>query len=127
MASYYLGIGHESGAVDSDLAALVAEGLRRAQLTSADLTGVASIAQKEAAGLVAGLAAQLGLELRYFSAAALEAETPRLLNPSEAVFRQMGCHGVAEAAALAAAGAEATLVLPKMVGKGVTCAIARAA
>ena len=50
-------------------------------------------------------AEHFGVPARFFSAAALEAETPRLKNPSEAVFREVGCHGVAEGAALAAAGA----------------------
>ena len=37
----------------------------------------------------------------------------------------VGCHGVAEAAALAAGGPEASLLLPKFSGAGITCAIAR--
>ena len=63
---------------------------------------------------------------RFFTAAALEAETPRLKNPSEAVFREVGCHGVAEGAALAAAGADGTLVVAKRKSARVTCAIAEA-
>jgi len=126
MARHYLGIGHESAATGADLAALVIDCLGRLNLTAADLACIASIDQKAAAGLVAALANRLGVAVRYFDAATLEAETPRLLNPSETVFRQMGCHGVAEAAALAAGGTDAILVLPKTAGKGVTCAIARA-
>ena len=63
---------------------------------------------------------------RFFDAAALEAETPRLANPSDLVFREVGCHGVAEAAALAAAGADGALVVAKTKSKRATCAIARA-
>ena len=37
-----------------------------------------------------------------FSTARLLEETPRLANPSEIVFRETGCWGVAEGAALAA-------------------------
>ena len=54
-----------------------------------------------AAGLA--LAERLPVPARFVDAAALEAETPRLANPSAVVFREVGCHGVAEAAALAAA------------------------
>jgi cobalamin biosynthesis protein CbiG len=126
MARYVLGVGHDSAATLAALTALVADALAERGLSAADIACVASIEQKAAAGLVAALADELGRPARYFSAAVLEAETPRLLNPSEAVFRQMGCHGVAEAAALAAAGPAATLILPKTGGKGVTCAIARA-
>ncbi|MDY0872432.1 cobalamin biosynthesis protein [Dongia rigui] len=126
MQPTFLGVGHESAATFADLAQAVTDALAQAGVTAAEIAGIATIVQKAEAGLVAALARELGVPVRYFSAAELEAETPRLKNPSEVVFRQMGCHGVAEAAALAAGGAEATLVLPKMAGKGVTCAIARA-
>jgi cobalamin biosynthesis protein CbiG len=126
MARYFIGIGHESAATFSDIHERVADALHRARLTVADIAGIASIEQKAASGLITDLAQRLGAPVRFFDAATLEAETPRLKNPSEAVFRQMGCHGVAEAAALAAAGPMAELILPKTAGKGVTCAIARA-
>lgn len=126
MPRYFLGIGHESAATLADMARAVADALAEVQVTTADIALVASIVQKAETGLVAALAEQLGVPVRYFSAAELEAETPRLKNPSDAVFARMGCHGVAEAAALAAAGTVAELVLPKMSRKGVTCAIARA-
>lgn len=125
MARFYLGIGYESAASLADLAAAVAAALSSAGLPMAELAAVATIDQKAAAGLVAALADELGLPVRYFSATVLEAETPRLKNPSDAVFAAMGCHGVAEAAALAAAGPAADLILPKTASKGVTCAIAR--
>jgi cobalt-precorrin 5A hydrolase/precorrin-3B C17-methyltransferase len=56
----------------------------------------------------------------------LEAEAPRLRNPSETVYREVGCHGVAEGAALAAAGAEGLLIVDKTRSKRATCAVARA-
>jgi cobalt-precorrin 5A hydrolase/precorrin-3B C17-methyltransferase len=67
------------------------------------------------------------LPARFFKAAALERETPRLKNPSEIVFAHVGCHGVAEAAALAAAGPDSKLVLPKIKSGFATAAIARIA
>ncbi len=126
MAGYFLGVGHESAATFADMTQAVAAALAEVHVMAADIALVASIAQKAEAGLVAALAAQLGVKARYFSAAELEAETPRLKNPSDAVFARMGCHGVAEAAALAAAGPVAELILPKTSHKGITCAIARA-
>ena len=42
------------------------------------------------------------------------------------VFRAVSCHGVAEAAALACAGAEGTLAMPKARSERGTCAVARA-
>ena len=70
------------------------------------------------------LSERLGAPLRLFSPAELEAQTPRLLNPSEAVFRRVGCHGVAESAALAAAGPGSRLLVGKIKAKAATCAIA---
>lgn len=67
------------------------------------------------------------LPARFFKAAELERETPRLKNPSDIVFAHAGCHGVAEAAALAAAGPDSELVLPKIKSSFATAAIARIA
>jgi cobalt-precorrin 5A hydrolase/precorrin-3B C17-methyltransferase len=67
-----------------------------------------------------------GAPARFFSAKRLERETPRLANPSETVFRAVGCHGVAEAAALAAAGPRGELIVAKAASRRATVAIARA-
>ena len=67
-----------------------------------------------------------GVPARFFAAAALEAEAGRLRNPSDFVFREVGCHGVAEGAALAAAGPHGELVMEKTKSARATCAIARA-
>ena len=75
---------------------------------------------------IADTATSFGVPLRFFGPDTLEAETPRLANPSEVVFREVGAHGVAEAAALAAAGAESTLIAPKVKSLRATCAVARA-
>jgi cobalt-precorrin 5A hydrolase/precorrin-3B C17-methyltransferase len=63
---------------------------------------------------------------RFFDAARLERETPRLRNPSDLVYRETGCHGVAEGAALAGVGDDGDLVLPKQRSQRATCALARA-
>jgi cobalt-precorrin 5A hydrolase len=56
----------------------------------------------------------------------LERETPRIKNPSAVVFARVGCHGVAESAAMAAMSAlDAELVLPKIKSAHATAAIAR--
>src|SRR3546814_6477601 len=72
------------------------------------------------------LARWLDVPLRFFDAATLEAETPRLANPSDVVFTEVGSHGVSEAAALAAAGPNATLLVPKHKSQRATCAVALA-
>jgi cobalamin biosynthesis protein CbiG len=123
--THYLGIGHESGADPAAALALVQQCCRQAGLDTHAIAAIASLDAKAAQDVVAGIARHFGWAVQYFSAAVLEAETPRLLNPSDAVFDAVGCHGVAEAAALAAAGPDAALILPKTASGGITCAIAR--
>lgn len=73
---------------------------------------------------VQGVAGYLGVPVVVFDAAHLERETPRLLNPSDSLFERIGCHGVAEAAALAAGGAKSSLLVGKTKEGGVTVAVA---
>ena len=87
---------------------------------------VASLDIKADEPAVNAVAEWLGVPLRLFDAATLERETPRLTAPSEVVFRAVGCHGVAEAAALACAGPDGTLAMPKARSGRGTCAIAKA-
>ena len=70
------------------------------------------------------LSETLGVPLRLFTACELEAETPRLHNPSQAVFTEVGCHGVAEAAALAGVGVEGQLIVAKRKSANATAALA---
>jgi cobalt-precorrin 5A hydrolase/precorrin-3B C17-methyltransferase len=121
-----IGIGCERGADPAEAIALVRSVLKEAGLAPASVALVASLDLKADEPAVLEAAAALGVPPRFFTAAVLEAETPRLKNPSEAVFREVGCHGVAEAAALAAAGNGAALVVEKRKGARVTCAIAEA-
>lgn len=125
-ASLALGIGCERGCPAEEVEALVRETLRSADLAEASVAGIFSLDLKEDEPALIALAGRLGVPLRVFDAARLEAETPRLATPSEAVFREVGCHGVAEAAALAAAGPRGDLAVPKRKTRGATCAIARA-
>ena len=62
----------------------------------------------------------------YFSAEELNAFAPKLKTPSDYVMAEVGTPGVAEAAALAAAGPDAELIVAKTKSKRATCAIARA-
>ena len=86
--------------------------------------GVYSLDLKADECAILDLAASLGLRLSVFDAPRLEQETPRLSQPSDIVFAEVGCHGVAEGAALAAAGPAATLILPKKRDAHATMAVA---
>ena len=122
-----LGAGTVRGAEPGKLIALAEKALERHGLAREAVACVVSIDLKCGEPAVHALAAHLGVPARFFTADELRGFEARLLRPSAAVRREIGVAGVAEAAALAAAGPKAQLVVPKQIGDGVTCAIARAA
>ena len=122
-----LGLGCERGVDPAELRTLVDETLGDAGLARGAVAAVASLDLKADEEAVLACGEHLGRPLRFFTAPELEAEAPRLANPSEAVFREVGCHGVAEGAALALAGPDGELTAPKRKSKRATCAIARSA
>ena len=121
-----LGVGCERGIEPGELVHLVSATLERNDLAPGAIACVVSLDLKAAEPAIHALAAQLGAPARFFPASRLEAETPRLANPSAEVFAVTGCHGVAEGAALAAVGPEGELVVPKTRSERATCALARA-
>ena len=121
-----VGVGCDRGADPEKAIAHVRRCLAGAGLAEGAVVGVFSVDVKMDEPAVHAVAAALGVSVRFFSPAELEALTPRLRNPSETVFRVLGCHGVSEAAALAAAGPAARLVVEKTADGSVTCAMARA-
>ena len=125
-ATLAMGIGCERGADAAEVIALAETALTQNGLEPKALAGIFSIDLKADEAALHEAAAHFGVPLRLFDAAALEAETPRLANPSDAVFAEVGCHGVSEGAALAAAGPDSTLVVPKLKSRRSTVAIARA-
>ncbi len=86
---------------------------------------VASIDLKADEPAILQAAQRLGVPLRVFTAEELNAETPRLANPSDVVKAEVGTHGVSEGAALAAAGADAVLHVEKTKTETTTSALAK--
>lgn len=123
----FMGMGCERDVAPEVAIDAATRALDEAGLAAGSLAALGTIALKADEPALHAVADAFSVPLRLFSAEALEAEKPRLANPSDLVFRTVGCHGVAEGAALALAGAEATLVVPKRAGSGVTFAVARAA
>jgi len=121
-----IGLGCERNADPTETIELVKLVLAEVGLARDSVALVASIDLKADEPAVLQAAEALGVPARFFTAAALEEETPRLANPSKIVFREVGAHGVAEAAALAAAGPDAKLIVAKTKSVRVTCAIAKA-
>ncbi len=121
-----LGIGCERGCPAEEIAELARASLAEAGLAAAAIAAVVSVELKLAEPGLHELATALGVPARFFSAARLLAETPHLSERSAATFRATGCWGVAEGAALAAAGPGGVLVVPKRKSRRATCAVARA-
>jgi cobalt-precorrin 5A hydrolase/precorrin-3B C17-methyltransferase len=124
--SLALGVGCERDTDPEELWTLAMQGMADAGLSPQALAGVFSIDLKSDEAAVLQLAERLGVPARFFPAARLEAERERLTQPSDLVFREVGCHGVAEGAALAAAGPAGELLVAKRKSRRATLAIAGA-
>ena len=122
-----LGVGCARGCPADELIDLVMRELTRADINAAAIAGVFSVDLKADEPALQALAAMLAVPLRVFGRDALAAQTPRLQNPSEAVQEEIGIPGVAEAAALAAAGDSGVLIHPKAKSGQATMALALAA
>jgi cobalt-precorrin 5A hydrolase/precorrin-3B C17-methyltransferase len=118
-----VGVGCARNCPPQELANLVRSALSDAGVCDAAVHSVNTISLKADEPAILDLAALLGAPLRLFSAAELEAETPRLAMPSGVVFAEVGCHGVSEAAALAQAGSEGTLWVQKRKTANATVAL----
>lgn len=120
------GIGCRKGCTAEDIA-----GLLRACLDEAGMDGdararliLAAPARKAEEPGIAGAARLLSLPLRLIDDAALHAAQDRVQTRSARVEAAVGLASVAEAAALAAAGPGARLLLPRRSSPAATCAIA---
>jgi cobalt-precorrin 5A hydrolase/precorrin-3B C17-methyltransferase len=125
-ATLVMGIGCERGTTSDEIIELANKTLAQAQLSANSISSIATIDLKEDENGILDLAAAFGVPMRLFTAEQLESETPRLANPSEVVFNVVGCHGVAEAAALAGVGLNGTLIAAKQKSPRATCAISKA-
>jgi cobalt-precorrin 5A hydrolase/precorrin-3B C17-methyltransferase len=116
-----VGLGCERGADPLELRRLLDETLARHNIAAASIRHFGSIDLKEDEPAVT----QFG-DVIFFSAERLGAEEARLITPSVLVAKEIGVAGVAEAAALALAGPEGRLIVPKVKGQRTTLAIAEA-
>ncbi|MCZ0813261.1 precorrin-3B C(17)-methyltransferase [Roseovarius sp. EGI FJ00037] len=120
---FVLGLGCARNCDPAEMWALVEATLAEAGIAPGAVACVASIDLKADEPAINAVAARLGVPLRLFDANALEAEAGRLANPSEVVFAEVGCHGVAEGAVLAAG---TQLAVEKRKSANATCALGRA-
>lgn len=115
-----VGLGCERGTPPAELIELARSVVSRPE----DVAFVATLDMRADEPAMHAVARHFAVPLVTFPADRLEAETPRLANPSAVVFAHAGCHGVAEAAALAKAGTHARLVVEKTKSAHATVAIA---
>ncbi|MCR6499775.1 cobalamin biosynthesis protein [Shinella sp. CPCC 101442] len=119
-----LGLGCERGTPSAEALNLSLATLARLGAVPDDVAFVATLDARAEEPAMHAVARHFSVPLVTFPAARLEAETPRLANPSAIVFAHTGCHGVAEAAALAQAGKGGRLVAEKTKSPHATVAIA---
>ena len=120
--SLVLGIGCNRGTSAESIAQAVTETLCGHRLAAAAVGRLASIdLKRNEAGLLA-FAAKLGLAIQFYDSAALNRVEG--VSSSAVVLRVTGARGVAEPAALLAAGPGATLLVPKEKYPDVTVAVA---
>ncbi|OWV82668.1 precorrin methylase [Rhizobium sp. R635] len=122
---HVLGLGCERGTPPAEVLALAVEALKAAGIGGEELAAIASIDSRRNEAAILAVAGHFAAPAVFFDAPRLEQETSRLKNPSAIVFARVGCHGVAESAALAAFGADAELILGKIKSPHATAAIAR--
>ncbi|MBT3991773.1 MAG: precorrin-3B C(17)-methyltransferase [Rhodospirillaceae bacterium] len=119
-----LGIGCERGVALDDMATFIFDVFKENDIGKHAIACVATIDLKEDETAIKELAKLGDVPVRLFDAATLDQETPRVTDPSDYVFETVGTHSVSEAAALAAAGPNAELIVPKQKRGGMTCAVA---
>jgi len=117
-----IGVGCRRGCPANLIEALVQHALER--LPQGERLGIFSVCDKAAETGLAEAAARLGLDLVFLPRAALRAQAPRIQMRSSRTEHLFGVPSVAEAAALAGAGADAVLIVARIANQGATCAVA---
>jgi cobalt-precorrin 5A hydrolase len=118
-----IGIGCRHGCAGAAIVALVRRALMSAQCASVTASLYSHQDKQNEAGLIEA-AKDLGLPLIFLDAAALRDAAPRALTHSAKVMAMFGLPSIAETAALAGAGPDSILLVPRINAAGASCAIA---
>ncbi|MDE2446352.1 MAG: precorrin-3B C(17)-methyltransferase [Alphaproteobacteria bacterium] len=116
-----VGLGCERGTDPQEVRTLIKETLTAKNISRRSIVTYASIDVKEDEPAITDQ-----YKVVYFTAEELNAQSAKLHTPSEIVCAEVGTPSVAEASALAAAGPDAELIVPKAKSKRATIAIAKA-
>ncbi|WP_066923641.1 cobalamin biosynthesis protein [Methylobacterium hispanicum] len=118
------GVGFRAGTGAAEIAGLIRRALSEAGLEPGALAGIATAADRAGMPALREAATAFGLVPHGVEADALVAADARVFTRSERLQALRGVGSLAEAAALAAAGPEAALALPRIASPGATCALA---
>lgn len=119
------GIGLREGADAADLAALYDQACTLAEIRPDAVGCLATLAERAAHPAVQALSARHGVPVRSLTQAELLAVDGAVATRSARIEARFGVGSVAEAAALAAAVPNATLILTRIASPTATCALAR--
>ena len=120
-----IGIGCRRNIPAAQIGAVIGATLAQIELAAGKIDALAVPAFKADEPGILCAAAELGLPLKPVDGPELEAVQPLCATHSPAAERATGFAAVSEAAALAAAGRNARLLLPRTARGGVTCAVAQ--
>jgi cobalt-precorrin 5A hydrolase len=118
------GIGCRKGASASDIDAVIDAAFAEARIAVSELSLIATAELKRNEPGIAAAASARGLRVEIIPQAQLEEADSRASTSSQRVQAAAGVGSVAEAAALAAAGPGAHLLVPRVVLGPATCALA---
>jgi cobalt-precorrin 5A hydrolase len=119
------GVGFRRSVAAEEIVALVEQALERAALAREALTELATIEALADLPAFAEAARRLAIAAIKVEAQALSVAGPRVRTQSARSLTAHGVGSVAEAAALAAAGPGANLILERIASSSATCALAR--
>ncbi len=118
------GIGARASATASQIVEAVADACGRAGIALAEVGLLAGLDRPETIASLREAGSMLTIGTETFDAACLQQESPRCVTQSERSLSATGLPSVAEAAALAGAGPEGMLLLPRVAFPTVTVALA---
>ena len=118
-----IGVGCRAGVAGEAIAALARRALAEAGAPKGERRMFTLAAKAGEPGLIEA-ARLLGAALTPLPLEALEAQAERIVTPSAAARARFGAPNIAEAAALAGAGAGGRLLSPRLAADGATCAVA---
>lgn len=124
MTGVVAGVGFRAGTTAEEIVALVRRALHEAGLAPDAPTALATAADRASAPNFLTAAGILGLPPHGIEPAALAGADAWVVTRSARIAASRGVGSVAEAAALAAVGPGARLLLPRIVSAGATCALA---